>query len=277
MSDSSKSSNSNSSIPSLKINDLFDVAGLNVLVTGGGRGIGLMIAAALVQNGANVFISSRDANTIERVASQLTKQGPGKCSAFAADLSSMTGINSVTSTLQSMNIDKLHVLVNNSGASWGEAIETFSENGWNKVMDLNVKSLFFLTQKLLPLLRASATSERPARIINIGSVVGFHHQKPPTYSYDASKAAVHALTKKLAEELGPQITVNAIAPGFVLTKMSAGLPVSVKEISEQLPMKRTGGASDMAGVALMLASKAGAWMTGQIIAVDGGYLALSRL
>lgn len=264
------------SAPSLKSADLFNVQGLNVLVTGGGRGIGLMIAAGFVANGAHVFISSRDAATIEAVAAKLTQMGPGTCRAFAADLSSMKGIATVADTLKSLNVTQLHVLVNNSGSSWGMPIAEFSEQGWDKVMDLNVKSPFFLIQALLPLLEAASQQNKPSRIINIGSVTGIMHQSVETYSYDPSKAAIHSLTRKLAERLGPKITVNAVAPGFIRTKMSKNLP-GIAALVDVLPMKRDANAADMAGIALFLSSPAASWITGQIIAVDGGHLIKSNL
>ena len=239
---------------------------------------------------------------------------------FAADLSSMEGVNLVHRSLTSLHsVTALHVLVNNSGASWGEPLDKFSEKGWDRVFDLNVKSLFFLTRSLVPLLAAAASPSDPARVINIGSVTGFLHQSVPTWSYEASKvtaaaapltaasladctglhlrslpcssasavcallltlfkAAVHHLTKKLAEELSKQsITVNAIAPGYVPTKMSKTLPTSFTVIAAKLPLKRVGTAEDMAGCALFLSSRAGSWVTGHVLLADGGQLTISSL
>ena len=264
---------------SLVIPDLFSVQGKNVLVTGGGRGIGLMIAEAFVRNGATVYISSRDEKTIAAVAASLTAAGPGSCVAFPADLSSLAGVQLVASTLSSrFGVSALHCLVNNSGASWGEPLESFSEKGWDRVMDLNVKSLFFLTRALVPLLAAAATPTHPASVINVGSVTGIQHQSVSTWSYDVSKAAVHHLTRKYADELaGRHITVNCIAPGYVPSKMSKGLPVTFEQIASALPMGRVGSAEDMAGCALYLASRAGAWVTGVVIAVDGGLLIKAKM
>lgn len=170
------------------------------------------------------------------------------------------------------------MLINNSGASWGEPLTSFSEKGWDRVLNLNLKSLFFLTRTLLPLLYSAATPTDPARVINIGSVTGIHHQSVQTWSYDVSKAAVHHLTKKLAEEVGEKgVTVNAIAPGYVPTKMSGGLPVTFDEIAKKMPLKRVGTAEDMAGVALWLSSRAGSWVTGAVIPVEGGQLTISSL
>ena len=264
---------------SLAIPDLFSVSGKNVLVTGGGRGIGLMIAEAFVRNGASVYISSRDEKTIAAVAEALTAAGPGNCTAFPADLSSLAGVGVVASTLSGrFGVSQLHCLVNNSGATWGEPLDAFSEKGWDRVMDLNVKSLFFLTRALTPLLAAAATPTRPASVINIGSVAGVQHQSVPTWSYDVSKAAVHHLTRKYADELGgAHITVNCMAPGYVPSKMSKGLPISFDKIASALPLGRVGSAEDMAGCALFLASRAGAWVTGAIIPVDGGHLIKAKI
>jgi NAD(P)-dependent dehydrogenase (short-subunit alcohol dehydrogenase family) len=257
----------------MEIGKLFDVAGKQVLVTGGGRGIGLYIAQGFVANGAVVYITSRDHAACTATAAELTHKGPGKCIALpSVDISNAKECALLISHLQKYT-DKLHVLVNNSGASWGEPFAKYSETGWDKVMDLNLKGLFFVTQATLPILQKAATNEDPARIINIGSIFGIAPQQFPTYAYDISKAGVHHLTKKLATELGSgekKITVNAIAPGVVPTKMSKGLTVYKSE-GELLPiLNRTGTATDMAGAAIYLASRAGAWTTGAIISVDGG-------
>lgn len=165
-------------------------------------------------------------------------------------------------------------LINNSGIAWGEPMSTFQEAGWDRVMALNVKSVFYMTRECLPLLEAAATKESPAHVINIGSIAGITGQAVPTYSYDASKAAVHHLTKKLASDLAPSnICVNAIAPGFVPSKMSAQLVsyASKDAIRKNIPLGRLGDAGDMAGAALFLASRASAWVTGAILVVDGGF------
>lgn len=264
----------------LVVDRLFGVDSKTVLVTGGARGIGLMIAAGFVANGATVYIASRDAAACETTAAQLTSLGPGKCYGLAADLGSEAGCVALAKTFAERT-DKLHVLVNNSGTSWGAPMATHGEKGWDKTYALNVKGVFFLTREMLPLLDAGSTKSDPARVINIGSIAGLRPQVFPTFSYDVSKAAVHHLTKKLADELadrrtfgGESITVNAVAPGYVPSQMSKQLEgyEQAKAIAESLPLRRKGNASDMAGVSLFLASNAGAWITGTVIHVDGGHL-----
>jgi len=260
----------------MDIKNLFGVQGKVVLVTGGGRGIGRQIAEGFVRNGATVYICSRKEKENVDTATELTKLGPGKCHGFRSDLSSVAACQTVIKKLKDdFKVSQLDVLVNNSGATWGEPFETFQESGWDKIMNLNVKSIFFLTQAALPLLEAAATAEQPARIINIGSIAGIGMMQGPTFSYDASKAAVHHLTKKLAGDLARKhITVNAIAPGVIMTQMGKQLlaMASEEELLAGIALKRFGKSEDMAGVALYLASKAGAWVTGVVIPVDGGAL-----
>lgn len=259
------------------MNDLFNVRGKNVLVSGGGRGIGQMIATGFVRNGANVYISSRDEQAINRTADELTKLGPGKCYGIAIDLAKHNSADELINTLKTkFNVTQLHVLINNSGNSWGEPLEQFSEKGWDRVMELNVKALFFLTKSALPLLQAAASNDSPARVINIGSVAGVRPQSVPTWSYDTSKAAVHHLTTKFAGELASKsITVNAIAPGFVPSKMSKQLLTynTEDEMRNAIPLKRFAKTGDMAGPALFFASPAAAWITGTVLVVDGGQMA----
>lgn len=261
---------------SLDIVDLFSVKDKHIVVTGGGRGIGRMISEGYVRNGAIVYIASRDVTACDKTATELTSIGPGKCFSLPGDLSSVDGCKALVEKLKNQyQLNKLHVLVNNSGASWGEALEKFPESGWDKIMNLNVKSPFFLTQAMLPLLKAAGTKEDPARVINIGSITGESIQFAPTYSYDVSKAAVHHLTRKLARDLAPHhITVNAIAPGFVPTKMGSQLLTynGEEKMIAVIPMGRSGRTSDMAGVALYLSSPSGSWTTGIVIPVDGGAL-----
>ena len=267
-------------VSALAVDRLFGVDGKTVLVTGGARGIGLMIAAGFVANNATVYIASRDVQACETTAKKLTSLGPGKCYALAADLGSEAGCVALAKSLAERE-PKLHVLVNNSGTSWGAPMETHSEKGWDKTYALNVKGVFFLTREMLPLLDAASTTNDPARVINIGSIAGLRPQVFPTFSYDVSKAAVHHLTLKLADELadrrkngGESITVNCVAPGYVPTRMSAQLEgyEQSKTIEEGLPLRKKGGPSDMAGAALFFASNAGAWTTGVIVRVDGGHL-----
>jgi len=258
---------------SLDIKSLYSVAGKNVLITGGATGIGLMFTEAFVKNGANVYISSRNAKQCQEVATKLTSKGPGKCHAIPLDLASVEACEKLVSEIKSLGVSKLHILINNSGVSWGQSLEEFVEKGWDRVMNLNVKSVFFLTKAALPLLENAATQEDPSRVINIGSIAGIRHQIVPTYSYDVSKSAVHALTRKLANDLASRhITVNAIAPGLVPSKMSNQLTkyASKEALVSGIPLGRAGTPEDMAGVAIFLSSRAGAWVTGAIIPVDGG-------
>jgi NAD(P)-dependent dehydrogenase (short-subunit alcohol dehydrogenase family) len=251
--------------------NLFSVAGKTALVTGGSRGIGLMIARGYVENGARVYISSRKAEVCDAVAATLSEQG--ECISLPADISDMAGVEKLAAALSERE-DKLDILVNNAGAAWGAPIDEFPEAGWDKVMDLNVKSMFFLTQKLLPQLRAAADAEDPARVINIGSIDGLSTPLMETYSYPASKAAVHHLTRTLASRLAKDdITVNAIAPGpFESQMMAHTLATFGDQIAAANPRKRIGTPEDMAGVAIFLASRAGAYVTGVVIPVDGGIL-----
>eukprot|EP01138_Halocafeteria_seosinensis_P015697 gb/GECG01016018.1/.p1 GENE.gb/GECG01016018.1/~~gb/GECG01016018.1/.p1 ORF type:complete len:279 (+),score=32.25 gb/GECG01016018.1/:1-837(+) len=257
---------------------LFSISGKTSVVTGGGRGIGYLIAKTFVQNNAKVYITSRNEKACKTAADELTKLGPGECIPMAHDLSSFEGCSTFTEELQSRE-DKLHILVNNSGTSWGEPLDTYPDHAWGKVFDLNVKTVFNLSRACLPLLDSAATEEDPSRIINIGSIAGIQPQPVPTYAYDASKAAVHMLTKKLSSEFadrrsegGYRITVNAIAPGFVPSKMSQQLLTytSKEAIESAVPLGRLGQAEDIGGAALYLSSKAGAWVTGAILPVDGG-------
>ena len=255
---------------------LFDVANKNILITGGSRGIGLMMTKVLAANGANVFVSSRNEKNCDEVVSSLTKNG---CNAFSVpeDVSTNEGCQSLAKSISS-HTQELHGLVNNSGATWGQSFEDYDEVGWSKCFDLNVKACFQLTRACLPMLKNASTSEDPSRVVNIGSVTGFQHQPFPTYAYDTSKAAVHSLTKKLAYELASDnITVNAVAPGYVPTKMSGQLDAYGKEekgMSTKVPMGRLGCDTDMGGVIMFLCGRgSGAWVTGTVITVDGGTLA----
>jgi NAD(P)-dependent dehydrogenase (short-subunit alcohol dehydrogenase family) len=255
--------------------NLFDVSGKVALVTGGSRGIGEMIAEGYVSNGVKTYISARKAEACNATAKRLSEQG--ECISIPADLSTMEGVQFLANEIKSRE-GQLDILVNNAGASWGASIEEFPESGWDKVMDINVKGPFFLTQALLPLLEASASVGDPARIINVGSIDGLNVNKMGTYSYGPSKAAIHHLTRTLASHLAERnITANAIAPGPFPSKMTAGIQHAMgDEITESVPLKRWGEPSDMAGAAIYLASKAGAYVSGAIVPVDGGIIASSR-
>ena len=249
---------------------LFSIRGKIALVTGGSRGIGLMIARGYVEAGATVYISSRTAEVCDAVAEELSAEG--RCISLPHDLSTLEGVRSLVADL-SKREEKLHILVNNAGAAWGEPIETFPEKGFDKITDLNLKSLFFLTRNLLPMLEKAATAEDPARVINIGSIDGLRVPFVPNFSYAAAKAAVHHLTRMLAVHLGGRkITVNAVAPGFFPSKMTRHLLENYRETFEKAcPLGRIGEAADMAGIAVFLASPAASYINGAVIPVDGGH------
>lgn len=247
----------------------FDLTGKRALVTGGTRGIGTMIARGLVQAGARVVISSRNADACTRAQDQLSAFGD--VWAVPADLSRHDECQRLADLVMA-DSGNLDILVNNSGAMWDEPLETFPDAGWDSVIDINLKSPFWLVQALLPALRSAGTAEDPARIINIGSIAAIHIPNRPNYSYSSSKAALHQLTRVLARELGPQhITVNAVAPGpFPSTMMAETLDEFGEAIAAAAPLRRIGRDDDMAGVAVFLASRAGAYLTGTIVPVDGG-------
>lgn len=249
--------------------ELFDLGGKRALVTGGTKGIGMMIARGLLQAGAHVVISSRNAEACAQVQEQLSEFGEVR--AVPADLSSHDECRRL-SDLVTANSGGLDILVNNAGAMWDEPLETFPDAAWDTVLDLNLKSPFWLVQALLPALGRAGTADDPARIINIGSIAAIHIPQRPNYSYSSSKAALHQLTRVLAKELGPQqITVNAVAPGpFPSAMMAATLDELGEAIAAATPLRRIGRDDDMAGVAVFLASRAGAYLTGAVIPVDGG-------
>ncbi|MDJ0793314.1 MAG: SDR family oxidoreductase [Woeseiaceae bacterium] len=255
--------------------NLFDLTGKIAVITGGSRGIGEMIAEGFVANGVKTYISSRKAEACDATAERLSEQG--ECISIPADLSTSEGVQSLANEIKSRE-SRLDILVNNAGATWGASIEEFPESGWDKVMDINVKGPFFLTQALLPLLEASATPEDPARIINVGSIDGINVNQLGTYSYGPSKAAIHHLTRTLASHLADRnITANAIAPGPFPSKMTAGIAKAMGEkIREGVPLKRWGEPADMAGTAIFLAAKASAYISGAVIPVDGGIVGSSR-
>ncbi len=249
--------------------DLFDLSGKTAVVSGGTRGIGLMIARGLLRAGARVYISSRKADACAAAQAELAEYGA--VSAIPADLSTETGCLHLAHVVGEQE-QALNVLVNNAGATWGAPLEEFPAAAWDKVVDLNLKAPFFLTRAFLPLLKAGGTLDDPARVINIGSIDGLRVPPLPTYAYSASKAGLHQMTRVLARELGPRgITVNAIAPGpFESKMMAATLRTFGDAIAEAAPLRRIGRPDDMAGVAIYLASRAGAYVTGAVIPVDGG-------
>ncbi|CAN5858004.1 SDR family oxidoreductase [soil metagenome] len=250
------------------MSELFSVAGKTVLVTGGSRGIGLMIARGFVEGGAKVYISSRKAEVCQQVAAELSRTG--ECIALPADLATEAECRRLADELGRRE-ERLDVLVNNAGANWGAPMADFDDAAWNRVLDLNVKGVFHLTRFLRDRLEAAASPGDPARVINIGSIDGLHVPLFETYSYSASTAAVHHLTRVLAKQLAPTVTVNAVAPGPFESKMMAATLESFGDaIADSSPMKRIGEPDDMAGVAIYLASKAGAYVTGAVIPVDGG-------
>ncbi|CAO0794092.1 unnamed protein product [Mucor circinelloides] len=260
----------------MDIQNLFSVKDKVVLVTGGSRGIGEMIATGFVQGGAKVYISSRSAKACDEVAAKLTALGPGKCIALPADLQNVEDIKKLVAEL-SKRETHLDVLVNNAGATWGAPLDSYPDAAFQKVMNLNVTRIFTLTQACLPLLRANATQDIPSRVINIGSING---EAPPgleTYAYSASKAAIHHLTRHLAGKMGREhILVNAIAPGSFPSKMMAA---TLKErgdaIISAVPIGRVGSPEDVAGTCIYLSSRAGQYTVGAVIVVDGGALVSS--
>ena len=256
------------------LDELFSVDGKTALVTGAATGIGRMIATALVEGGARVLIASRKGADCERVAAELNASGArGSAEGFAADVSTEEGVDALAAEVKART-DKLHILVNNAGVSWGAPLETFPYTGWAKVMNVNVTGLFHLTRQLLPLLDAAASDEDPARIINLGSVMGTQPLADDAYSYTASKAAVHHLTKTLANEFAKRrITVNAFAPGPFQSRMTAFATATDEQadkVGARVPLGRIGAPSDIAAATLFLCGKGGSYVTGAILPLDGG-------
>ncbi len=249
--------------------DLFSVKDKVALVTGGGQGIGLMIAQGLAEAGAKTYISSRKGDVIERVAAELSKSGT--CIAVQADVSTEEGCLGLAEEIGKRE-DRLHILVNNAGNNWGAPFEQYPDAAFDRCFALNVKGVFQLTRALVPLLSKAASDDDPARVINIGSIDGIQAPFLETYAYSATKAAVLHMTRVLARKLASQrITVNAIAPGpFESKMMHETLETFGDQIKSTIPLGRIGRPEDMAGATIYLASQAGAYLTGSTIRVDGG-------
>ena len=253
---------------------LFSLEGKKALVTGGATGIGRMIATGLVGAGAEVMIASRKGEDCIAVAAEINNEGhPGRAEGFAGDVGTESGVHDLVDVVKSKT-NELHILVNNAGVTWGAPLDEFPYMAWSKVMNVNVAGLFQLTQDLLPLLEAGASHEDPARVINLGSVMGSIAMGDGAYSYSASKAAVHHLTKILAKELAEKkITVNAFAPGPFQSKMTAfatGTDEKAARVGAGVPLGRIGHPDDIAGSAIYLCGKGGSYVTGAIIPLCGG-------
>ncbi len=251
------------------MNNLFNLEGKVAIITGGSRGIGAMMARGFVENGVKTYITARKKEELDATAKELSQYG--QCIAIVSDISTLDGIKALTQEIM-QHEDKIDILINNAGATWGAPVTEFPEAGWDKIMDLNVKSPFFLIQQLLPVLKAAGSKEDPARVINIGSVNGLSYSGMTNYSYSASKAAIMHLTKHLAADLvKDNINVNAIAPGFFPSKMTAFvLDGHEEQAAASIPRGRIGSPEDAAGTAIYLSSRASAWMTGNTMILDGG-------
>ncbi len=253
----------------MAVTDMFSVRGRVALITGGSRGIGRMIAKAFVDDGATVYISSRKADACEATARELSAGG-GRCIPLPQDVSTVDGCRALADAFKRVE-PKLDILLNNAGAAWGATLDDFPESGWDKVVDLNMKSPFFLTQALLEPLRAAASAERPAKVIMVASIDGQRPNPQETYSYQASKAGLIHLTRRLAARLIEEnICVNAIAPGAFASEMNRVARDHAEEVSKRIPARRIGRDEDMQAAALYLASRAGDYVVGSTLTVDGG-------
>ena len=249
--------------------NLFSLEGRTALVTGGSRGIGKMIAAGFLEYGAKVYISARKAQACNTTAAELSAKG-GTCISLPQDISTVAGCRALAEEIRRRE-PQLDILVNNAGAAWAAEFDEFPEDGWDKVMNLNVKSPFFLTQALHSALKAAASDERPAKVINIASIDGIRLNPLETYSYHASKAALIYLTRRMAAKLvADRIVVTAIAPGPFASEMNRAARDQADVVAARTPLRRIGRDEDMAGTAIYLASRAGDYVVGDTIAVDGG-------
>ena len=256
----------------LALPDLFSSHGRTALVTGGATGIGRMCAEALLRAGARVLIASRKAEVCEAAAKELSSFGP--CEGFGGSLSSEAGVRELSAEVMKRT-DRLDILINNAGISWGRSFESFEWKGWDRVLTTNVTALFTLTRDLMPLLLAAAKPDRPANVINLGSVMGTVTQSEGAYSYSASKAAVQHLTRILAVEFaGRHVTFNTVAPGpfpSKMTEFSMGTAAGAAQAAAAVPAGRVGTPDDVAGVVLFLTGRGGAYTTGSVIPIDGGF------
>mmetsp|Transcript_14477 Transcript_14477/g.25949 ORF Transcript_14477/g.25949 Transcript_14477/m.25949 type:complete len:266 (+) Transcript_14477:111-908(+) len=262
----------------LSVQRLFGLENKNVVVTGGSKGIGYMLASAYVQAGCNVFIFSRKPD--EEAAKRLTDKGPGKCTSLVCDVADQKGIQEVAQIVEKLCPEGVHVLVNNSGAVWAAPFESTSRASFDKIMNVNVTGLFMVTQAFGPLLKKTATKEDPARVINIASIDGMSVPTFEEYAYSASKAAVIQLTKVLAGHLSKKhITVNAISPGLFPSKMGDQVLKAANEesVAALIPLGRPGTAKEIAGAALFFSGAAGTYTTGANLHIDGGILAKPRM
>jgi NAD(P)-dependent dehydrogenase (short-subunit alcohol dehydrogenase family) len=255
----------------MNVAELFSVEGRVALVTGATSGIGRHIATGLAAAGAKVYICARTEAKVSRAAADIAGETGGIVIGLAADLSTLAGIEALVAAVTAQE-NALHILVNNAGTLTDAPVDDFPESGWDEVMDLNLKAPFFAMQKFLPLLRAGATPERPANVINIGSVGALKIGPREVYAYQASKAAIHWLVKSLAKRLGrDNITVNAVAPGFFESEMTVITSEEMRQmVVSMVPRGRVGSPEDVAGAAIYLASRAGAYVTGSVIPVEGG-------
>lgn len=253
-------------------NNLFDLTGKYALVTGGAQGLGRMIAEGLLRAGAAVAITSRKVDICEAAAAQMSTLG--NCTALPADLSTPEAAVELAQRYRETVGNTLHILVNNAGKTWGGTIDNFPDKAWPGVMTVNVQTPFTLVRELLPELTAAGTADDPSRVINIGSIAGATTARLSAYSYSASKAAVHMLSRDLAGDLADRnINVNAVVPGFFPTSMTAHLrdeEAVDPTVLGKIPMRRMGRADEIAGTIVFLSSRAGAYITGAEIPVDGG-------